>query len=53
MKKSDKCFAAKIVSSDEATFHLPEYINRHYVRISVSNNPHAMFGGTRKEQYQI
>jgi hypothetical protein len=34
-------FAEKLVFSDEATFHVCGKVNRHNVRISDMENPHA------------
>lgn len=37
----DKDFLARIMFSDEATFHVSEKVNKQNVRISRSENPHS------------
>ena len=39
--ENDDDLPAKIIFSDEATFHLSEKVNRHNVRIWGSENPNA------------
>jgi hypothetical protein len=45
--EDDKLLAAKIVFSDEATFHLLGNINAHNLGIWGSNNPHEVIEHTR------